>query len=30
MLSLYSFERPEATMPQAKEAATRAVAFDPR
>jgi len=29
MLGLYGFERPEATMPQAKEAATRAVAFDP-
>ena len=29
MLGLYGFERPEAAMPQAKEAATRAVALDP-
>jgi serine/threonine protein kinase/Tfp pilus assembly protein PilF len=29
MLGLYGFERPEATMPKAKEAATRAVALDP-
>jgi serine/threonine protein kinase/Tfp pilus assembly protein PilF len=29
MLGFYGFERPEATMPQAKEAATRAVALDP-
>jgi eukaryotic-like serine/threonine-protein kinase len=28
MLGLYGFERPEATMPQAKEAATRAAALD--
>jgi serine/threonine protein kinase/tetratricopeptide (TPR) repeat protein len=28
MLGLFGFERPEATMPQAKEAATRAVALD--
>jgi serine/threonine protein kinase/Tfp pilus assembly protein PilF len=28
MLGFYGFERPEATMPQAKEAATRAVALD--
>ncbi|HEV2116148.1 MAG TPA: protein kinase [Terriglobales bacterium] len=29
MLGLYGFERPEAIMPQAKEAAERAVALDP-
>jgi tetratricopeptide (TPR) repeat protein len=29
MLGLYGFVRPEETMPQAKEAATRAVALDP-
>jgi serine/threonine protein kinase len=29
MLGLFGFERPEATMPQAKEAAVRAVALDP-
>jgi eukaryotic-like serine/threonine-protein kinase len=29
MLGLYGFERPEASMPRAKEAATRAVALDP-
>jgi adenylate cyclase len=29
MLGLYGFERPEGTMPQAKGAATRAVALDP-
>jgi adenylate cyclase len=29
MLGLYGLERPEAIMPQAKEAATRAVALDP-
>jgi serine/threonine protein kinase/Tfp pilus assembly protein PilF len=29
MIGLYGFERPESTMPQAKEAATRAVALDP-
>jgi tetratricopeptide (TPR) repeat protein len=29
MLGFYGFERPKATMPQAKEAATRAVALDP-
>jgi eukaryotic-like serine/threonine-protein kinase len=29
MLGLYGIERPEATMPRAKEAATRAVALDP-
>ena len=29
MLGFYGFERPEATMPQAKEAATRAVALGP-
>ena len=29
MLGLYGFERPQVAMPQAKEAATRAVALDP-
>jgi serine/threonine protein kinase/tetratricopeptide (TPR) repeat protein len=29
MIGLYGLERPETTMPQAKEAATRAIALDP-